>query len=566
MVFDKNYLFYGDNLTFLADPEVFASASVDLIYLDPPFNSDASYNVLFKEGSGESSRAQIRAFDDTWSWDSSAAESLSLLMEDRHAGIEVKNLVRTLHGFLGHSPMLAYLVQMAIRLVHLRRVLKPTGSLYLHCDPTASHYLKILLDGIFGPEGFRNEIVWKRTSGRKGQTRYGRVHDVLLFYGNSETIHWNAPTIPQSLESARGHDIVETEDGQVFRVSDLTGMGQGPALMFGEKTIAPPKGRHWAYQQSEIEKMLESGRIRFNTKGVPRLWTPLEELAGVAVHDVWLDISPINAAAKERLGYPTQKPLQLLKRVVMASSKPGDIVLDPFCGCGTTIDAVETINRENPQDKPRKWIGIDITHLAVNLIKSRLATRFLPPNESRYTVRGEPLDLQGAIALFEQDAHQFQYWACGLVGARTSGNTATRTAKKGADRGIDGVRFFVDDNKGPKSIVVQVKGGKASSRDVRDFRAVIERENAAMGIFISMHSATKPMREEGASLSPYKSPFGGSVPRLQIVTIEQLLVGGSPSQPSGVELPRGLDQFADRTLKKAKQSDAGGLFFGQQDE
>jgi site-specific DNA-methyltransferase (adenine-specific) len=556
---DHNLLFYGDNLTFLSDPAVFPDGSVDLVYLDPPFNSAATYNVLFREGSGEESAAQIKAFDDTWSWDASANEALYRLLHEKAANNEVKSLVKTFHQFLGHSPMLAYLVQMSVRLVHLRRVLKETGSLYLHCDPTASHYLKLVLDGVFGPASFRNEIVWKRTSGRKAPTRYGRVHDVIFFYTVSERCVWNPPAIPQTAENARGHDLVTTEDGQMFRVSDFSAMGAGPARRFGKKTIAPPKGRHWQYDQKGVDEAWKAGRVRLNSKGVPRLFTPIEELAGVAVHDVWTDIEPINASAQERLGYPTQKPLALLKRIIAASSSPGDVILDPFCGCGTTIDATETINRENPGEKPRRWVGIDITHLAVNLIKSRL-TRFDPP--VKYAVRGEPLDEPGARALFKQDPYQFQFWACGLVGARPAGTTDGKTGKKGADRGIDGQRFFVDDNTGPKVILVQVKGGKTGAKDVRDFRGTLEREGAAMGILITLDEPTKPMREEAATMPPYRSMAEQKgVPRLQIVSIAQLLEGGSPSAPTGVVLPRGVDTAgADRTLRKAERHESGGLF------
>ncbi|MCC6427541.1 MAG: restriction endonuclease [Phycisphaerales bacterium] len=553
----SNLLLFGDNLPFLTDPDVFASESVDLVYLDPPFNSNANYNVLFKETTGQLSSAQIRAFDDTWSWDDAANGALHRLMHERHAPDRLKSLVKTFHSFLGHSPMLAYLVQMAVRLVHLRRVLKPSGSLYLHCDPTASHYLKLVLDGIFGPERFLNEIVWKRTSGRKGPTRFGRVHDVILFYSPGEGATWNPPSLPLTQESMRGHDFVK-EGGKVYRVSDLSAMGGGPERRFGKSAIAPPAGRHWQYDQQGVDERWRDGRIRLNSKGVPRLYTPIEDLPGVAVHDVWTDIEPINAAAQERLHYPTQKPLALLKRIIAASSNPGDVVLDPFCGCGTTIDAVESLNRESPGQPPRRWIGIDVTHLAVNLIKSRL-TRFDPP--PLYNVRGEPVDIDGASALFKQNPYQFQFWACGLVGARPYGSMDGRPGKKGADRGIDGVRYFVDDATGPKTILVQVKGGKSGAKDVRDFRGTIEREGAALGIFIAAAAPTKEMVKEAATAAPYKSSSERSgIPRIQIVTIEKLLSGGTPTQPQGITLPRGLDLASDKTFKKAQRHDDGGLF------
>lgn len=560
---ERNLLLYGDNLPFLMDASLMPDESVDLVYLDPPFNSNASYNVLFKEVSGTPSAAQIHAFDDTWSWDDSANSVLHQILQDRHAPDGVKALIKTFHSFLGHSPMLAYLVQMSVRLVHLRRVLKATGSLYLHCDPTASHYLKLVLDGIFGPENFQNEIVWKRTSGRKGLTRFGRVHDIILFYSKGNDAIWNEPRLPLSAENLKGHDFVTDDDGQVFRVSDLSAMGQGPTRQFGMFKIKPPTGRHWQFDQKGIDERWKDGRIRLNTKGAPRLYTPVDALPGVSIHDTWTDIEPINASARERLHYPTQKPLALLKRIIAASSNPGAIILDPFCGCGTTIDAVESLNRDFPGSKPRRWIGIDVTHLAINLIKARL-TRFDPP--PTYAVFGEPIDAAGATDLFKLDPYQFQFWACGLVGSRPRGSLDGKSGKKGADRGVDGVRYFVDDNTGPKTILVQVKGGKVGSKDVRDFRGTIERENAAIGLLICLQEPTKEMLREAATLAPYvsKSESAG-VPKLQIITITQLMAGGNPTQPNGVILPRGIDAAADKTFKKAKKHDEGGLFaWGEQ--
>ncbi len=580
--FNRNLLLYGDNLDFLRDPNQFPTASIDLVYLDPPFNSDATYNVLFKETTGQASAAQIRAFEDTWTWDAKAAEALAYLMQDQHTSRELAELVRTFHGFLGHSPMLAYLVQMAVRLVHLHRVLKPTGSLYLHCDPTASHYLKLVLDAVFGPENFLNEITWKRTHAHGSARRFGPVHDTLLFYGASSEYVWMNPLVPHDPAYVAKHfKQIDQGTGKRFQPITLTGSG----IRHGDsgkpwKGVDPTKvGRHWAIPgevlarhglagktvQERLDALDQADLVYWpkEGEGTPRLKWFADDLAGVALPDVWTDIPPISANAAERLGYPTQKPLELLKRIVLASSRPGDTILDPFCGCGTTIDAVETINRENPGDAPRIWIGIDVTHLAINLIKYRLA-RFNPPPV--YEVRGEPVDATGAAQLFKEDHFQFQYWACGLVRARPAGASAQnpKKGKRGADQGIDGARYFVDDNKGPKTILVQVKGGSASARDIRDFRGTVERENAAMGIFITLEDPTKPMRQEAASAGVYQSPNrkGVTVPRIQIVTIAELLSGGSPLQPAGVVLPPGAD--FDRTFKKAEAHDEGTLFLDRE--
>lgn len=575
-MFERNLLFYGDNLAFLSDPEVFPSASVDLVYLDPPFNSAANYNVLFKEVSGESSAAQIRAFDDTWTWDASANAALFHLMQDSHTPNQVKALVKTLHEFLGHSPMLAYLVQMASRLVHLRRVLKPAGSLYLHCDPTAEHFLRLVLDGIFGPQNFLNAITWKRTHAHGGARRYGPVHDTLLFYAASSEYRWNRTFTPYT-DSYLEKFFRFTDRKGRYRLTILTGSGKR-AGSSGKPWhgVDPTKiGRHWAVPgyvrellpkktgptaQDALAALDKLGRVVWPKKkgGTPAFKQYLTDLPGVPLQDVWIDIPPISPQAAERLGYPTQKPLDLLRRIVQASSSPGDVVLDPFCGCGTTIDAVESLNREHLGERPRRWVGIDITHLAINLIKSRL-TRFEPA--PAYEVRGEPRDEAGAVALFSQDRYQFQFWACGLVGARPAGAGVGTRGKKGADAGIDGERYFVDDNAGPKRILVQVKGGKAGVSHVRDFRGTIEREGAAIGIFISLDEPTAPMLREAATLSPYVAASGGApVPRLQIVAISRLLTSGNPTHPNGIILPKGIDSAADRTLKRASRHDAGGLF------
>ncbi|MCC6971393.1 MAG: restriction endonuclease [Phycisphaerales bacterium] len=591
---DRNLLLYGDNLPFLLDTDLFPSESVDLIYLDPPFNSNANYNVLFKAVSGEPSSAQIKAFDDTWTWDQSANAALFQLMEEGHAGDGVKSLVKTFHSFLGHSPMLAYLVQMAMRLVHLRRVLRSTGSLYLHCDPTASHYLKLVLDGIFGAENFRNEIVWRRTNSHNKLSRqYGPIHDTILFYAKSDDAVFHLGTRPymkKYVETSFPH----RDKRGMYQLNNLT----GPGVRSGEcgkawRGYNPTKGkRHWAIPLSlrpflkdagrsesvleALESLYAQGFIVFPDKdgGQPRYKQYPGD--GVLYQDVWAfqpstqgllvgtnegideDVKYLDQD-DEKLGYPTQKPIGLLKRILRTSSNPGAVVLDPFCGCGTTIDAVETLNREHPTEKPRRWIGIDVTHVAVNLIKARL-TRFDPA--PAYRVVGEPIDAEGATALFKQDPFQFQFWACGLVGARPFGSLDGKTGKRGADRGIDGVRYFVDDNTGPKTILVQVKGGKSGARDVRDFRGTIEREQAALGILVLLSEPTKEMQKEASTLAPYVSTSERKgVPRLQIVTIEQLLAEGTPSQPGGVVLPRGVEaSSSDKTLKKAKRHDAGGLF------
>ena len=542
-----NLLCFGDNLTFLQDRALFGDECVDLIYLDPPFNSQQSYNVLFKEIAGTPSAAQIKAFEDTWSWDQEANKALSQIHTDPAVPAPFVDLMKTFMNFLRPSPMLAYLVQMAVRLVHMHRVLKKTGTLYLHCDPTASHYLKLILDGIFGPRRFANEIVWERTTGRKGGRQFGRVHDTLLLYTKSDEWTWNPPSVPQDPLTARGHDILTDKDGRRYRLSDLTGAGQGPARIFGGESVNPPTGRHWQYDQEGIDRLWNEGRVVFSSAGKPRLKTYLDQLSGVAVRDVWSDIQPINASAAERMGYPTQKPLGLLKRIVTASSSAGDVILDPFCGCGTTIDAVETLNREGKRRKKRVWIGIDITHIAINLIKMRL-NRFRPP--PAYQTIGEPQTLTEAAVLARTEPYQFQFWALGLIGARSIG----QTKRKGADRGIDGVRYFLDEQKAgamvTKRMLVQVKGGHVKSGDIRDFVGALSREGAELGAFITLEGPTQPMKAEAASAGMYTSPWDKRpYPKVQVLTIEELLADPSKPNPRCLMIPGGVSD--QHTLPEA---------------
>ena len=336
----------GDNLPIMRGMN---SASVNLIYLDPPFNSNANYAAPI------GSKAAGAAFKDTWSLSDVDAEWINLI-EGKHP-----TLYRVLLAAMTDSDK-SYLAYMAARLLELKRVLKPTGSIYLHCDPTMSHYLKLVMDAVFGRKAFRNEVVWERTTGRKAGMQFGRAHDVILFYARTGA-HWNAPTIPQSEETVRGHDLMRDNRG-IYRLSDLSGAGGGPPRLFNGQEIAPPPGRHWMFDQEGIDRMLRSGRIAYSRTGRPRLKTYLEDLPGLSVRDIWTDVAPINAAAAERLGYPTQKPLALLRRIISASSNPGDMVFDPFAGCATACIAAEQSGRE--------WVGIDISAKAAELVERRM--------------------------------------------------------------------------------------------------------------------------------------------------------------------------------------------------
>lgn len=514
---EENTLFYGDNLPILR--EYIADASVDLVYLDPPFNSNRTYNVLFKQESGAESEAQIAAFEDTWHWNRAAEQTFFELIQN--APPHVAQMIDALRGFIGENQMMAYLVMMAARLVELHRVLKPTGSLYLHCDPTASHYLKIILDTIFGPINFQNEIVWERSQTRSSISKsYRRAHDILLFYVKSSTYTFNMQyrmLSDSSLDNYRKED----EKG-LYRLVPLLVSGTRKGLT-GEtwRGIDPNKrgksGMHWVTTPDKLEEYDRQGLIVMSKNGVPNLKYYLEQSPGVPLNDNWHDITLIPASSKEALGYPTQKPLALLERIIEASSNPGDVVLDPFCGCGTTIAAAQKLGR--------RWIGIDITHLSIALQKYRLKEMF---PDATFAVIGEPTTEQGARQLARDDRYQFQWWALSLIRARPYGGEAGgKTGKKGADRGIDGLITFIDDNSNKaKRVIVQVKSGKVNSPMIRDLVGTVERENAAIGVFLSLEPPTADMTREAVSAGFYQSPgWGTTHPRVQILTVGDLLNG-----------------------------------------
>jgi site-specific DNA-methyltransferase (adenine-specific) len=513
-----NTLYYGDNLEILR--RHIRNESVDLVYLDPPFKSNQDYNVLFAEQNGSRSAAQIKAFEDTWQWDQAAAQAYQEVVE---AGGKVSQAMQAFRRFLGDNDMLAYLSMMAPRLIELRRILGPKGSLYLHCDQAASHYLKLLLDAVFGPQNFRSEIVWKRKAGR-GETnvaaiRFGITTDTILFYARSS----ETPLARQYRQSKTSYieskfTHVDTS-GRIYRLDNITSPSYRPNLVYEYKGYMPPE-KGWAVSRERMVQMEAEGRLYFPKDKTKRIQRKryLDELAGDTVDSLWDDIAPINSQAQERLGYPTQKPEALLERIINASSKEGETILDPFCGCGTAVAVAQRLKRQ--------WIGIDITHLAITLIKHRLRDAFGPDIAASYQVVGEPVSLPDAKALAEQDPYQFQWWALGLVGARPA------EGKKGADRGIDGHLYFHDEPKKTKQIIFSVKTGHVTTAFVRDLRGVLEREKAEMGALISLEEPTKPMRSEAASAGFYQAPWGDKYPRIQVLTVEELLSGRK------LEIPR----------------------------
>lgn len=541
---ELNALYYGDNLDVLK--RHVKDDSIDLVYLDPPFSSDVNYNVLFEEH-GEKAAAQIEAFSDTWEWNTEAAKAFHDVVEE---GGEVAKAVLAFRTLLGTSDMLAYIAMMAPRLVELHRKLKPTGSLYLHCDPTASHYLKLLLDAVFGPEHFRNEVIWRRTGAHGKSRRWSPIHDSILYYTKSDQFTWNPPKRPYM----RGH-VKEyfVKDDKGWRTNYYGNVLTGSGTRNGEsgkpwRGIDPtPKNRHWAIpgvlaedagedlsgmtQHQKLDRLFDLGYITIDpSQAWPMYQHYLRPGDGQAVSDLWAfqpytdntvfgtedgideDVRWLSPKDKERLGYPTQKPLRLLERIIEASSNKGDVVLDPFCGCGTAIDAA--------QDLGRAWVGIDITHLSIGLIKHRLTGRHGLDVAKTYKVVGEPTTVEGAAVLAKDDPFQFQAWALGLVGARVA-----TSAKKGGDKGVDGRLYFHDSPTGPsRQIVFSVKAGHLVPAYVRELETVRVQQGADIGVLISFAKPTSGMEAEAAGLGFFTSAWGKHQ-RIQLLTVGQLLDG-----------------------------------------
>jgi len=517
----SNTLYYGDNLEVMR--KHLPDECIDLVYLDPPFNSNRDYNLLFREQSGEPAQGQIKAFTDSWQWSERAYDEFCQTCPPALVEL-VQGFVRT----LGRNDLTAYLVMMAPRLVELHRVLKPTGSLYLHCDYLASSYLRVMLDVVFGAKNFRNEIVWKRTSAHANVgKRYGVITDTILFYTKTQNYKWNMLYAPYSEEHIQNtYRYIEEGTGRRYALRDLTASMQraSSGQLYEWKGIRPPASRCWAYTRDQMERFESERRIVYSSKGYPRLKVYLDEMPGVPLQNLWTDLPPISSHSAERLGYPTQKPLALLERILQASSNEGDTILDPFCGCGTAIVAAHKLDR--------RWIGIDITHLAIALIKYRLSDMFDLKEGKDYRVVGEPTSVEDARALAQHDRDEFQKWAIGLIP-----RARPYQDKKGKDTGIDGVLFFKDDLNDPKRALIQVKSGKVSVKDVRDFRGVLEREGATLGLFVSLEPPTRDMVREAERAGFYTTPLGNlRIPRLQVRTVEELLGGKGFEIPSAALL------------------------------
>ena len=530
MPLHPNSLYYGDNLEVLRNRDDFPNDSIDLIYLDPPFNSKRDYNVLYKTPAGHDSDSQITAFEDSWHWgDQAEREYLELV---RQTNTELSELIQSLRKFLKETDMMAYLVMMANRLLELHRVLNPPGSIYLHCDPTASHYLKIVLDGVFGKEHFRNEISWVRSQPKSHTTvNFPNSRDIILRYSKTDKAKFFRVYKEHDPNYIENFYRYTDPNGRRYRLGDLTNPNKNrPNLTYEFLGVT----RVWRWTKERMQKAYQDGLIVQSKLGtVPSYKRYLDEMPGEIVTDNWDDIEHLHGSNEETLGYPTQKPVALLERIIQASSNEGDIVLDPFCGCGTAVHAAQKLKR--------KWIGIDITHLAISLIEKRMKDAF--PGIS-FEVHGVPKDFEGAVDLARRDKYQFQWWACSLVNAQPY-----QGKKKGADSGIDGLIFPMEDpDAPPQKIIVSVKGGDhVGSAMIRDLKGVVEREKAIIGLFVTLTEPTRDMLKE-ASSAGFHEVGEKQFPKIQLLTIKGLLEGRERPEYFDQHIVKGSGGF-----KKAKQ-------------
>jgi DNA modification methylase len=536
-----NYLYYGDNLSVLR--EKIPSESVDLCYIDPPFNSKRNYFQIYNN-IGEEDKAQAQAFIDTWTWDQLANEGYQEIITNFGGRFtsQLIELIRGLRLILKEGSLFAYLVSMSLRITEIHRILKETGSFYLHCDPTASHYLKLLLDAIFCPHGgsFRNEIVWEKTRVPKAQSQhFAKQQDVIFFYTKSSDYTFNyLYKQPDEHYIKKYFSQVEENSGRKYQLVSFLQDGQGQPKQFGERLISPPNGKHWIWSQEKINEAMQKGLLVFTHPDKPRLKKYLDEQLGKNLGTIWIDIPPINSQAKERLGYPTQKPEALLERIIKTSSNIGEVVLDAYCGCGTTVSVAQNLQR--------KWVGIDITYQSISLILRRLEQSFGKDILETIDIDGIPKDLRSVQALVEKKddrlRKEFEKWAI----LTYSNNRAIINTKKGADKGIDGIAYFLTSKNETAKMVFQVKSGKVERKDIAALRGDMEREQAAMAILITLENPTKAMEEEARATGFYHHEMmGKQYQKIQIVTIEEML-----TQDKRLEMPLSLEVLKKAELKQ----------------
>ncbi|MCX7735611.1 MAG: DNA methyltransferase [Candidatus Kapabacteria bacterium] len=532
-----NQLFFGDCLDVLKElNKKFPDGFIDLIYIDPPFNSKRNYNILFESLDLSDTKAQKEAFADTWS----NVSYYDTIEEIHSINLDLYKFLLALDNIRISKSAVSYLTTMAIRIWYMHKVLNSTGSFYLHCDSTMSHYLKLVCDLVFGYENFVNEIIWKRTSAHNDPKRFGKNADRILFYSKSSEYFFK-PVIMQYDESyLKKFYRFEDKKGR-FRLSDLTGPGVNPNDQPYKGYNPSERGRSWSVPKRFLIKLLgekkynkmntiqklefldKNGYIHFTSKGTPSFKRYLKTMQGAPAQEIWTDIPPISPHAAERLGYPTQKPEALLERIINASSQEGDIVADFFCGCGTTVAVAERLNR--------KWLGVDISHLAVKLILKRLTDPYSDEKKKEILqnieINGFPKDIASAkeLALSDKGRVKFQDWIIEFVIGGVS------NPKKVADKGFDGYFTFSKstDGKIKGTAIIEVKSGNTNIAALRSFIETVNQQKADMGIFVCFEEfATKGMLSTANSQGKVQ---GFNNPKIQILTVEELLSGKLPSIP-----------------------------------
>lgn len=543
---ENNFLFYGDNLEVLR--KHIKDETVDLCYIDPPFNSQRDYNQIYNN-IGSEDQAQAQAFTDTWVWDEHAITGFDEVLSNEKGRFTPKTveLIKGLRAVLGEGSLLAYLVSLTLRVTEIHRILKPTGNFFIHCDPTASHYLKLMLDGIFCSQGgeYQNEIVWKRTSSHNDSHRFASIHDCIFYYTKSKDGVWNPQYSPHNEKYLKTHYNRKDKDGRNYRLDNIirsASMGPRPNLAYEYKGYTPQWG--WRMVLEKVQAIDEANRLEWSKSGIPYLVRYLDEQQGAAMPSIWDDIPPINSQAAERLGYPTQKPLALLERIIKAASNEGDVVMDAYCGCGTTIDAAQKLKR--------RWIGIDITYQSIAVVLKRLEDTYGQKPLDNIVLNGIPKDIKSAKALAHKKddrlRKEFEKWAV----LTYTNNRARINEKKGADAGIDGTGFFKTGKYENAKIIFQVKSGGVGRKDIASLRGDMEKTDSALALLITLEEPTKPMLADAKAAGVYKhAEMGKNYDRISIITIQDILEKGKR-----LEIPMSLEvlKAAQKAVKEEQLS------------
>lgn len=535
-----NKLYFGDNLDVMKRlyHDEHQSEFIDLIYNDPPFNSKRNYNVLFESVDLDDTKAQKEAFADTWS----NVSYIDTLNEIRDLDLNLYNFLHALDNINISKSAISYLATISIRIWYMHKLLKPTGSFYLHCDPTMSHYLKIVCDLLFGEKNFQNDIIWKRTSAHSDAKRFSKISDNILFYSKSLKFTWNKLKLDFDVSFINKYYNYQDENGRRYTFGDFT-KPKGSIGYFYDLLQCPPPGNGWRMPEDKAKELVKQGKIAIPPTGkTPRIKRFLDESEGLSISNIWSDLPPINSQAKEGLGYPTQKPEALMDRIILASSNPGDLVADFFCGCGTTIASAQKNNR--------RWLGSDISHLAVKLITKRLVDTYGDSVKSTFEIHGFPKDLDSARELaagVKGGRLLFEEW---IVEVMLHGILN----EKRNSMGYDG--YFTFDMNGQKNVgLIEVKSGGATPTQLNHFVMTVADKKAQMGIFVCFAEEVTDNMRAIAKKQGYFSP-DFKYEKIQILTVQDILNGKLPNRPASK-----VETFKAAEKKTVSDANQGKLNF-----